>query len=349
MIYRLKTLTIHRNLMTVPQIAVLLALLCFSRSGFSQEEPGEDQQNQYQPSQYPSDSAEAWLSKMSKAVRSLNYTLSFVVLKPGIDSQPYLWRHGVGDNGIEMEQLNLLNGPGREVVRIGNKVSYFEPNVPPYSLQSNTLNGPIPSDLLYQPEKLFASYQFVLVGRSRVAGRASQQIRVISKDRSRFGLNLWLDQESGLLLKMNMVNLEGQLLEQIQVTGIQVTEQPDPFFSRIEQALLPDILVIRGQQDSTARWKFNYLPLGMDVVKQDIHRLPMTGELVDYLLLSDGLVDVSIYLQSLPGANASQDLIGRHESNTILTRQIGDVSVTVVGKIPPATADAILKAIQPVQ
>ena len=335
--------------MAVPQIAVLLALLCFSSLGFSQEKPGEEQPSEYQRAPYPSDSAEAWLSKMANAVKSLNYTISFVVLKPGVDSQPYLWRHGIDPNGVEMEQLNLLNGPGREVVRIGNKVSYFEPNVPPYSLQSNTVNGPFPSELLYMPEKLFASYQFVLVGRSRISGRAAQQIRVISKDRSRFGLNLWLDQESGLLLKMNMVNLEGQLLEQIQVTSIQVTEQPDPFFSRIEQPMLPDILVIGGQHDGSPRWKFNYLPVGMYLAKQDRHRLPMTGEWVDYLLLSDGLVDVSIYLQILPGAKASQDLIGRHESNTILTRQMGDVSATVVGKIPAATADLMLKAIQPVE
>lgn len=329
--------------------AVLLLLLLIPCLGFSQEIQSEEIQPEIAVSQYPSDSAEAWLSKMANAVKSLNYSISFVVLKPGVDSQPYLWRHGIDENGIEMEQLNLLNGPGREVVRIGHKVSYFEPNVPPYSLQSNTVNGPFPNELLYEPESLFDSYEFVLVGRSRISGRAAQQIRVISKDKSRFGLNLWLDQESGLILKMNLVNLEGQPLEQIQVTAIEITEKPNAFFARIEQPMLPDILVMRNQADSPARWHLNYLPVGMRVAKQDIHRLPMTGELVDYILLTDGLVDVSIYLQPLANAKASQDLIGRHESNTILTRQMGDVSATIVGKIPAITADAILKSIQFVQ
>nr|WP_082768909.1 MucB/RseB C-terminal domain-containing protein [Paraglaciecola hydrolytica] len=349
MISSLKFLTIHLKFITVPRIGVLLALLCISTESLAQENQDTELQADFAISQYPSDTAEAWLSKMAKAFKSLNYSISFVVLKPGVDSQPYLWRHAIDENGIEMEQLNLLNGPGREVVRIGNKVSYFEPNVPPYSLQSSTINGPFPSELFYQPEKLFDSYEFVLVGRSRVSGRSAQQIRVISNDKSRFGLNLWLDQESGLLLKMNMVNLEGQPLEQIQVAAIQVTEQPDPFFARIDLPMLPDILVMRGQQATTPRWKLNYLPLGMHVAKQDIHRLPMTGELVDYILLTDGLVDVSIYLQPMASAKASQDLIGRHESNTILTRQMGEVSVTLVGKIPAVTADAILKSIQLVQ
>jgi sigma-E factor negative regulatory protein RseB len=134
---------------------------------------------------YPPDSAQAWLAKMSNAVKSLNYTISFILLKPGVDSQPYLWRHGVNEDGLEMEQLNLLNGPGREVVRIGDKVSYFEPNVPPYSLQSSIINGPFPSEFFQLPEKLILGYEFILVGRSRIAGRAAQQIRIISKDKSR--------------------------------------------------------------------------------------------------------------------------------------------------------------------
>lgn len=336
-------------------MAALPSLLCFllmPNLGVAQdlgEDTSAETKTEYSVQPYPADSAEAWLTKMAHAVKSLNYSISFVVLKPGIDSQPYLWRHGINQQGIEMEQLNLLNGPGREVVRIGDKVSYFEPNVPPYSLQSNTVNGPFPSDLLFQPETLFDSYEFVLVGRSRISGRSAQQIRVISRDKSRFGLNLWLDQESGLLLKMNMVNLEGQLLEQIQVTGLQVTENPDPFFARIELPMLPDALVIRSPKEQQARWAVNYLPMGMTVVKQDTHRLPITGELADYILLSDGLVDVSIYLQPLDSAKASQDLVGRHESNTILTRQLGNVSVTVVGKVPAATADAILKSLQYVQ
>jgi sigma-E factor negative regulatory protein RseB len=298
---------------------------------------------------YPSDTAEAWLVKMATAVKALNFNISFIVLKPGVDSQPYLWRHAVNEEGIEMEQLNLLNGPGREMVRIGDKVSYFEPNVPPYTLQSTTINGPFPSELFYHPDKLQEGYEFVLVGRSRVSGRAAQQIRVISKDRTRFGFNLWLDQESGLLLKMNMINLEGQLLEQIQVTGLEVTEQPDPFFSRIALPMLPDVLVMQSTPDLAPRWRINYLPIGMYVAKQDTHRLPLTSELVDYLLVSDGLVDVSIYLQAQNNAKTNQDLLGRHESNTILTRQLGDFSATVVGKVPAATADAIVKSIQFIQ
>ena len=296
--------------------------------------------------EYPSDSAEAWLGKMANAIKNLNYNISFVLLKPGVDSQPYLWRHGVAADGVEMEQLDLLNGPGRTVLRIGDKVSYFEPDFPPYSLRSSMINGPFPSEFFQYPQKLKESYDFVMVGRSRVSGRSAQQIRVVSKDKSRFGLNIWLDQETGLLLKMNMVDLKGEFLEQIQVTGLRVTEEADPFFAKIEQAMLPDVLNMRPKASLKPKWRINYLPVGMRQVKLDVHRLPLSGETVEYIMLSDGLVDVSIYIQEVSAQSPSQNILLRHESDTLLTRRQGSVDVTVVGKLPAKTANSIVTSIE---
>lgn len=295
---------------------------------------------------YPSDSAQAWLAKMSNAVKSLNYTVSFVLLKPGMDSQPYLWRHGVNEDGLEMEQLNLLNGPGREVVRIGNKVSYFEPNVPPYSLYSSIINGPLPSEFLQRPEKLMLSYEFIMVGRSRIAGRAAQQIRIISKDKSRFGLNVWLDQETGLLLKMNMFSQEAQLLEQIQVTDLQVTEKPDLFFSKIEPEILPEVVSFSPSTEFNSKWTIGYIPKGMMIVKRDFLRLSGSGVVVEYIMLSDGLIDVSVYLQARDNDKPQSNLVGTVQSDTLLTIEHGELNITVIGKIPAATANAIAKSIE---
>lgn len=291
------------------------------------------------------DSAQAWMLKMANAVSGLNYQISFVQLKSGGESHPYLWRHGVNEEGVTMEQISLLNGPGKEILRLGNQVSYFEPNVPPYSLRSSLINGPLPSTLLTQPTSLTDAYDFVLVGRSRISGRAAQQIRIVSKDKNRFGYNLWLDQETGLPLKLNMVDMKGLLLEQIQVTALQVTEQPHVYFSRIESAKLPQVLDFRQPTNNAERWQVAYIPAGMEIVKRDTHRLPFTGAQVDYLMLSDGLVDVSVYLQPTSSQTSQKDMLWRVESNTFITRQQGPFSVTVIGKLPPQTANAIASSV----
>ena len=298
------------------------------------------------PDNYPSDSAQAWLHKMADAVESLNYSISFVLLKPGEDAQPYLWRHGVNENGLDMEQLNLLNGPGREVVRIGDVVSYFEPNVPPYSLQSSVINGPFPSEFLHNPEKLSDGYEFIMVGRSRIAGRAAQQIRLISKDKTRYGLNVWLDQETGLLLKMNMMAQNSKLLEQIQVTGLHVSQQPDPFFSRIELDMLPQIVSINTRNPDDSPWTIGYIPEGMKIVKRDLRRLAAIDELVEYFMLSDGLVDVSVYLEAKGKSTIQNNLVGTVQTDTLLTIEHNDLNVTVIGKLPAKTANAIAKSVQ---
>ncbi len=289
--------------------------------------------------------AKAWLLKMSEAKRTMNFQISFVLLKPGVDAQPYLWRHGVNEQGIEMEQLNLLNGPGREVLRVGQKVSYFEPNVPPYSLAATQINGPLPNNLFDDPLSLSEGYEFVIVGRSRISGRAAQQLRIVSKDRNRFGLNLWLDQDTGLLLKLNMVDLQGQVVEQIQVTDVEVTPEPHPFFSSIDLNALPDIVRVQGNTESQYQWQLDFMPQGMKPVKRDIHRLPLNGGLVEYMMLSDGLIDVSVYLQQANGNSRENDILLRHESNTFLTRQQGSILVTVIGKIPAQTANAIAASV----
>jgi sigma-E factor negative regulatory protein RseB len=245
-----------------------------------------------------------------------------------------------------MEQLNLLNGPGREVVRIGNKVSYFEPNVPPYSLQSSIINGPFPSEFLQHPEKLMLAYEFIMVGRSRIAGRAAQQIRIISKDKSRFGLNVWLDQDTGLLLKMNIYGQEAQLLEQIQVTGLQVTKEPDPFFAKIEPEMLPEVVSFSPSTPLNSPWSMEYIPKGMSIVKRDLRRLSGSGEVVEYIMLSDGLVDVSVYLQDRVTNKPQDNLVGTVQSDTLLNIEHGELNITIIGKLPAETANAIAKSIQ---
>ncbi|MDN4500868.1 MucB/RseB C-terminal domain-containing protein [Alteromonadaceae bacterium BrNp21-10] len=301
------------------------------------------QETRTQESSTQEGSAQAWLHKMSTSLRTLNFDISFVMLTPPSAVEPYRWRHAIVD-GKDMEHLSLLNGPGREIVRINDQVSYFEPNVPAYTLLSDTINGPVPGILLKEPLLLESAYDFVLVGRSRVSGRSTQQVRIISKDKTLYGFNLWLDQLTGLLLKMDMVDEQGKVIEQFQATSLQVSSEPAELFSRIKEAELPNVLKILSAVDVQHKWQINWLPVGMLEIKRDTHRLPVTGQIVDYMLFSDGLIDISIYLQKSENDGGTKDLF-RHGSNTFFSTTRGPLDVTVVGKVPPQTANLIAQSI----
>lgn len=287
-----------------------------------------------------------WLKQLSNIISTANFQVTYVQTKAGRESVPYLWRHGVLEDGTEVEQLNLQNGPGRELIRVGDVVSVFEPDVQPYSLRSNHINGPIPSALLYHPQQLLDGYEFVLVGRARVAGRSAQQIRIVSRDNTRFGYQLWLDEKTGMLLKLNMLDLQGGLLEQIQVTAFSISALPSEYFSKINPTSLPQPMAMGVTQSRELSWEVGYLPLGMREIKQDTRRLALTGQVVEYKLLSDGLVDVSVYVQPAEDA-VGGDLALRNELSTFLTLTQGKAQVTVVGEIPLQTAKAIATSLGP--
>lgn len=280
-----------------------------------------------------------WLLKMSQAITQLNYVVSMVHSHSGSDTTPYLWRHGVFDKGVSMEHLSALNGPGKEYIRVNRVISVFEPDVMPYSLSGALIEGPFPTDLLADPLSLQNAYDFVSVGRSRVSGRVAQQIRILSRDNTRYAYQLWVDQETGMPLKMNMLDAKGKVIEQIQVTQMSFSEAPDSYFDRINHDVLPAVTRIPNRHHQH-NWRIAYMPMGMSEVKRNTHRLPETGQVVEYAMLSDGLVSVSVYVMPI-SAPGMQNNAYRHESKTVLTRTEGNLQITVIGEIPPQTANQI--------
>lgn len=287
----------------------------------------------------------SWLERLARQTATLSYEVSFVLNIPGKDAQPFLWRHAKVDDETHIEQLTLLNGPGFENIRVNDVVSVFQPGYAPYSIYGNAIDGPIPDALLHDPQKLQESYQFVLVGRNRISGRSAQQIRITSIDKTRYGYHLWLDEETGMLLKLNMHGLDGKLLQQIQVTQLRVDERVSDLFAQLQHDNLPRVISVISPPQRKHEWQLAFLPIGMQPIKQDIHQLAITGQIAEYSLFSDGLVNVSVYIQAATGV-FQDDVNLNNGANTVHSRTDGKVQVTVVGDIPLVTAQRMAKSIE---
>jgi sigma-E factor negative regulatory protein RseB len=217
----------------------------------------------------------------------------------------------------------------------------------PFSRTSDYINGPIPVQFFKDPLALKEGYDLVLVGRSRVSGRAAQQIRIVSRDASRYGITVWLDQDTGLLLKMDTLDAAGNLIEQLQVTEIKVTEEPDSYFAKIDKQRLPAVSTLPSVPKVQHAWTLNWLPEGMEIIKQDVHRLAASQEIVEYVMVSDGIFDISVYISKTNNRPEDGGWL-KHESNTLFSINNGTIEVTVIGKIPAKTANAIATSIGPV-
>ena len=291
--------------------------------------------------------AKALLLDMAEAVHTRNFDASFVVVK-GQAMEPYRWLHAKQGN-VELEHLSLLNGAGLEMARVNDQVTYFEPHSEPYSVQTDSIAGPIPEVLFKDIERLSAQYDFVLGGKGRIAGRSAQLVRIESKDEYKFNYWIWLDLESSLLLKSAYVNHKGEMLEQLQLTHISVTEQPAQMLLEMQNRDFPPPLPVSEiDNESTGsavnNWKIGWLPAGFKLLKSDRHKLDLNNELTDYYLYSDGFVEVSVFVQRpLPGKRSSGALSSG--ATTVYVHNGGSFDVSVVGNIPAMTAKAIAESV----
>ncbi len=114
------------------------------------------------------------------ASQSLNYELSLVgVDKQGVESLRY--RHARLDNR-PLAQLLQMDGPRREVVQRGNEISYFEPGLEPFTLNGDYIVDSLPSLIYTDFKRLSPYYDFISVGRTRIADRLCEVIRVVARD-----------------------------------------------------------------------------------------------------------------------------------------------------------------------
>lgn len=291
-----------------------------------------------------SESAKVWLERLSSALNKLNFSTSFVVVKNN-QAQPYHWFHGVDESGKELEILSLLNGPRRDILRKGNVVSYIEPELPPYSVTSQQISGPIPAILAGDISRLENIYDFISVGRSRVLGRPAQLIRIEAKNIHRYAYWLWLDQQSSMLLKLSIVTKQGQQLEQIQFTHLEITEKPSESVLQLNETELPVLVDIPEEyQQQELQWNVNWLPEGFTQINANRHKISLTKQPVEFMLLSDGLVDISIYVNGSQEKQRNADFV--MDGATLVLNQVSDgIEVSIVGKIPFKTAKAIADAI----
>lgn len=284
-----------------------------------------------------------WLQQLSQAISNKNFSTSFVVVKNN-HAEPYHWYHGVDDNGKQFEILALLNGPRRDVLRQDKLVSYFEPEFNPYSVHADHIQGPIPAIFSGDVSQLLSQYDVIAAGKSRVLGRPAQIIRIIAKDHQRLAHRLWLDLDSGLLLKMAVLTRQGKVLEQIQFTYLDISDKPSNAIKTLMNAKLPNAITLPEKTTQPMAWQVDWLPEGFTEINRDRHKLAMVDQAVDFRLFSDGLVNFSVYVS--PSKHKYRNLeIVKDGATLILNKVSGYKEVSIVGKIPVATAKSIANSV----
>ena len=290
-------------------------------------------------------SAEALLQQMQRAYHHYNFELSLIKVRQGT-IEPLRFSHAVSEES-ELSHLIYLNGRPSEYLKRNNEISFFEAGSDPYTLSGARMPGFWSAVLGMNLEQVLKSYDPVVTGRNRIAGLPVQVVRLAPKDPSKYGFVLWLEQASGLLLRLDLIDEGGNLVEQFMGVDLRIMPEPSSWLLALDKVTLPRAVTTEQAYQAPQQelgWAPGWLPKGFRVMSTDRHPLVGTGEMVDYMMVSDGLVDVSIYL-SAPESGMGQQLV--RQGATSLLRLLNDhkVEVTVVGEVPAQTAQRIAESL----
>lgn len=298
-------------------------------------------------------SAIDWLARMQDAAQNLSYQGTFVYVHQGQLETMRVTRRV--SNGSVRERLTALSGAPREIIRNDRQIWCYLPDqsigVHEYrQVAERTFPSLLPEDR----EDLERMYTVRFGSRAieRIADREARQIVIQPKDRLRYGYELWVDTETGLLLRAILARPDGTAIEQYAFAELDL-ESPVP-----DEALEPlnDREALQwygidiGEPETIpaeSAWEFTSLPSGFRRIYQGRRTEPMSGLPVDHFVFSDGLAAVSLFAQRLPNAEQPAfEGMGRMGAVHAFGRRIGQFQVTVIGEVPNETVSLIGRALK---
>ncbi|EGA71910.1 anti-sigma E factor [Vibrio sinaloensis DSM 21326] len=287
-------------------------------------------------------SAEALLHQMNEASQHLNYELSYILIKKN-SIEPLLYRHARLDDQ-QLAHLVYLSGPVREVIRRGGEVSYIEPGVEPFTIESSSMVAPTIPLLNNDVDELSEFYDFIQVGRAREAGAACQVLRVVPKDGLRYSYVLWVDEKSKLPLRADLLDRDGEVLEQYRTIAYSVNDQIGAILGGLNDVKLPEVLSLPKGQVKQSFWQVNWIPNGFEPKELNRYRMVNTDRMVESQMYSDGLFNFSVYVADSDNLSLKGQLV-RQGRRTLHSLVHGKLEISVIGDIPPATAKRIAQSV----
>ena len=260
-------------------------------------------------------------------------------------------KHGMDDNGM-WESLESLSGESRQIIRQKNKVTTIFPQRKLITVSHSQNASPLHPQLPENRRTLKKLYDLKLVGEDRVARKKAQILAVMPKDKFRYGYKYWLDKNTGLLLKCDLLDERGQVIEQLMFSELSILSRSPQSHSLIDQASeyqIVDLDKRKAEDQKTTQvsmqWKVHKLPAGFiltrTVVKASTHG---TG-LVQHLTYSDGMSSVSVFVEKhMPEKMA---LIGVSKMGAVnaFGLPVNSHHVTAIGEAPIATIRMIAESV----
>ncbi len=289
----------------------------------------------------------ALITKMLDHADQINYQGTFVFMHNGrLDSMRIV--HGVVDGEVK-ERLTSLSGEPREVVRDDETVTCVWPKRSLVTVDPSSAHHGIPTIVPRELESLTQSYTVISGPNSRIAEHDCKVLAIKPVDQFRYGYELCIEPESGMLLRSKMIHPRGHLLEEVMFTNVEYLDSVDHINFHPEndienftwrKSTRPGEGAQASVEDSKG-WRVSKLPPGFSVSKISQRLMTTSDEPVHHMVVSDGVASVSVFIIKPRKLSNMFEGLSRRGSINAFSRGFDDHQITVLGEVPNETVKMI--------
>jgi sigma-E factor negative regulatory protein RseB len=297
---------------------------------------------------------QAVVRRIQEAAQRRSYSGTFVVNAAGVISSSRILHFA--DGRSQIERIEALDGQMRRVYRYNDAVHVLWPKTHDASIEQRGVMPGFPSTNLAEGHGTLDMYELHTGGPDRVAGHEAQIVTFRPRDAYRYAQRLWLENQSGLLLRADTLGPRGEVIESSAFSELQldVVLHPQPLLQEMRR--LDGYRVLRPvlQRSDLDRegWALRNPPPGFTLVrcvKRPMRATtgsvsaatpsiaPSDGGGVLQATFSDGLTLVSVFVEPFDAAVHQRDSAATWGATQALSRRLTDWWVTVVGDVPLVT------------
>lgn len=301
-----------------------------------------------------------WLMRMHQATSKRAFIGTFVVSSANAMSSARIWH--ICDGEQQMERVEALTGAPRTTLRRNDEVITFRPDTKTAVAEKREALGLFPN-LLRSPDSSIAQfYDAKHLGSERVAGLDADVVHLAARDGLRYGYRVWSEKKTGLVVKLQTLDTDGQVLEQAAYSELQLDAPVSMAKLTKMMGNLEGYRVARPEMMRTTAlaegWTLKTPFAGfkpMSCYKRSVAaNEASSAQSAMQWIFSDGLATVSLFAEKYERNRHTQEgsaILGATRSITKrLTEKSADKStdwwLTVVGEVPGPTLTGFANALE---
>lgn len=290
---------------------------------------------------------QSWLGRMHEGNRIRAYVGTFVVSSGAHLSSARIWHVCEGEQQIE--RVDALTGTPRSVFRHNDQVLTLWPQTGVARSEKRESLGLFLDRLRTADARLAEHYSVKVPGQvDRVAGVSAEVVQLLPRDGLRFGYRVWLEQQSGLVVKLQTLDAAGQVLEQSAFSELQLDAplKVDELLRMMQRTDGYRLETLRPAKTSLEAegWQLRQAVPGFQALSCHKRAGQAGGASGLHCVFSDGLASVSVFLA--PGAARAQEALMAMGATYTLRTQLQQHAATLMGEVPPATLRRFAAALE---